>query len=127
MKHLTTTAIAAACLSLGAGGATLYSHAATGPAVYNVYEANITDEEAYKKALPDVQKIIKEHGGEYIAGGFNKAKADHGGPAAGNRYVIIRYENEAAYDKFWNGGGKEWIDKNAPEARSLKVEGVAPK
>ena len=37
----------------------------------------------------------------YIAGGFNKAKVDHGGPAVGNRYVIIRYENEAAYDKFY--------------------------
>jgi hypothetical protein len=41
--------------------------------------------------------------------------------------VIIRYENEAAYDKFYNGGGKEWIDKHAPAARDLKVEGVEPK
>ena len=61
------------------------------------------------------------------AGGFNKAKVDHGGPAVGNRYVIIRYEDEAAYDKFYNGGGKEWIDKHAPEAREIKVEGVEPK
>jgi uncharacterized protein (DUF1330 family) len=94
-------------LVLGAGGATLYTHAATGPAFYAVYEANVTDEDAYKKALPDAQKIIKEAGGVYIAGGFNKAKVDHRGPAVGNRYVIIRYENEAAYDKFYNGGGKE--------------------
>src|ERR1700735_356394 len=54
----------------------------------------------------DAQKIIKEAGGVYIAGGFNKAKVDHGGPAVGNRYVIIRYENEAAYNNFYNGGGK---------------------
>jgi hypothetical protein len=39
--------------------------------------------------------------------------------------VIIRYENEAAYDKFYNGGGKEWIDKNAPQAR--EVEGMEQK
>jgi uncharacterized protein (DUF1330 family) len=127
VRTLSTTAIAAACLVLGAGGATLYSHAATGPAVYSVYEASVKDEEAYKKALPDVQKLIKEHGGEYLAGGFNKAKVDHGSPPAGNRYVIIRYENEAAYDKFWNGGGKAWIDKNAPEARNIKVEGIEAK
>jgi hypothetical protein len=38
--------------------------------------------------------------GVYLAGGFNKA------PEAGNRFVIIRYESEAAFDKFWNGGGK---------------------
>jgi uncharacterized protein (DUF1330 family) len=127
MKKLTTVALSATCLVLGAGGATLYTHAATGPEIYNVYEANVTDEAAYKKALPDVQKLIKEHGGVYVAGGFNKAKVDLGEPAVGNRYVIIRYENEATYDKFWNGGGKEWIEKYAPEARSIKVEGVEQK
>ncbi|MBV9530144.1 MAG: hypothetical protein JO283_03475 [Bradyrhizobium sp.] len=71
--------------------------------------------------------MIKEHGGEYIAGGFNKAKVDHRSPPACNRYVIIRYESEAAYHKFWNGGGKAWIDKNAPEARNIKVEGMEAK
>ena len=60
------------------------------------------------------------------AGGFNKAKVDHGGPPVGNRYLIVRFENEAAYDKFYSGG-KEWIDKHAPEAREIKVEGVEPK
>ena len=127
MRKLTTAAIGAACLVLGAGGATLYTHAAAGPMIYDGYETNVTDEDAYKKALPDVQKMIKEAGGVYIAGGFNKAKLDHGGPPVGNRYVIIRYENEAAYDKFYNSGGKEWIDKNAPQARDIKVEGVEPK
>ena len=126
MRKLTTAAISAACLVLGAGGATLYTHAATGPMIYAVFEANVTDEAAYSAALPDVQKLIKENGGIYIAGGFNKAKVDHGGPPVGNRYVIIRYENEAAYDKFYNGGGKEWIDKHAPEARDIKVDGIEP-
>jgi hypothetical protein len=45
-------------------------------------------------------------------------------PAIANRYVIIRYENEAAFDKFWNSGGKEWVTKNAPQARDIKVPGV---
>ena len=127
MRKLTTAAIGAACLVLGASGATTYTYAATGPAFYAVYETNVTDEDAYKKALPDALKIIKDAGGVYIAGGFNKAKVDHGGPAVGNRYVIIRYENETAYDKFYDGGGKEWIDKNAPQAREIKVEGVEQK
>ena len=48
MRKLTTAPIGAACLVLGAGGATLYTHAATGPArssmaFYAVYEANVTD------------------------------------------------------------------------------------
>ena len=125
MKKLTALAIGAACLV--AGGATLYTYAAGGPAVYSVYETVVIDEDAYKKALPDVLKVIKDAGGVYIAGGFNKAKVNYGVPAAGNRYVIIRFPDEASYDKFWSGGGLEWIEKNAPTARNLKVEGVEPK
>ena len=127
MRKITTAAVGAACLVLGAGGAALYTHAATGPAIYNVYEANVTDEDAYKKALPEVQKIIKENSGAYLAGGFNKAKVDFGKSEIGNRYVIIRYDSEAAYDKFWSSGGKAWIEKYAPQARSVRVEGAEPK
>ncbi len=102
-------------------------HAASGPAVYTVYEATVTDEDAYKKALPEAQKIIKDAGGTYIAGGFNKAKVNYGKPEAGNRYVIIHFENEAAANKFWDGGGRAWVEKNAPGARNLMVEGVEAK
>ena len=126
-KQLTMTAVAVACLVLGAGGATLYTHAATGPAVYNVYEANVTDEAAYTKALPEVQKVIKETGGEYIAGGFNKAKLVRGKPAIGNRFVIIRYPNQADYEKGQSEGIKAWVDKNAPEAREIVAQGVEMK
>jgi uncharacterized protein (DUF1330 family) len=97
--------------------------AATGPSAYVVYEANVTDQDAYTKALPEAQKLLKEHGATLIAGGFNKAKATMGAPAA-NRYVIIRYENQDAVDKFWEGGGKAWVEKNAPTARSVTVEGL---
>ena len=40
-KQLMTTAIAAACFVLGAGGATLYTHADTGPAVFDIFENNV--------------------------------------------------------------------------------------
>jgi uncharacterized protein (DUF1330 family) len=80
-----------------------------------------------KKALPEAQRIIKDAGGKYIAGGFNKAKVNYGKPEAGNRYVIIHFENEAAANKFWDGGGKDWVAKNAPNARNLIVEGVEQK
>ena len=119
-------------LLIGAGviigaGAIHGLHAASGPAVYTVYEATVTDEDAYKKALPEAQKIIKDAGGTYIAGGFNKAKVNYGKPEAGNRYVIIHFENEAAANKFWDGGGRAWVEKNAPGARNLMVEGVEAK
>ena len=41
-KQLITTAIAAACFVLGAGGATLYTHADTGPEVFEIDENNVT-------------------------------------------------------------------------------------
>ena len=72
MRKLTTTVISTVCLVAGAGSATLYAQA-TAP-VYTVYEANITDEAAYSKALPEVEKYIKENDGTRVAGGFNKAK-----------------------------------------------------
>ena len=62
-------------VGIGVGiGASL--HAATGPGVYTVYEANVTDEAAYTKALPDVEKVIKENTGVRVAGGFQQGQAD---------------------------------------------------
>jgi uncharacterized protein (DUF1330 family) len=118
-------------LLLGAGiaigvGAIQGLHAATGPSVYAVFEANVTDEAAYAKALPDVQKMIKETGGNYIAGGFNKTKLISGLPV-GNRYVILRWDSEADYTRFLDGGAKAWIQKNAPDARQILAQGVEAK
>jgi len=127
MRKLTTAAIGAACLVFGLEGRLSIPTPPLDRRSYNVFEANVTDEDAYKKALPEVQKLIKENNGVYVAGGFNKAKTDFGKPETGNRFVIIRYDDQAAFDKFWNGGGKAWIEKYAPQARSVRVEGVEAK
>jgi hypothetical protein len=127
MMKLTTVAIGATGLVLGAGGATLYTHAATGPAVYAVYEANVKDTAAYEAALPEVGKLIKESGGERVAGGFDKAKTTFGSPPAGNRFVIVKWPDMASYEKGWGGGIKAWVEKHAPDARQVVAEGVEPK
>jgi hypothetical protein len=127
MRKLTTAAIGGACLVLGAGGATLYTNAATGPTVYTVYEATIKDEAAYTAALKDVDKIIKDNGGVRIAGGFNKGRLVDGKPPVGNRYVVIRWDNMSAFDRAEDDGVRAWIQKNAPDARQIVVEGVEQK
>ena len=66
------------------------------------------------------KKIIKDAGGVYIAGGVNKAKVDHGSPAVGNRYVIIRYENEAAYNKFYNAAARIGLTRTLPKPATSK-------
>jgi len=112
-------------VGIGVGiGASL--HAATGPGVYTVYEANVTDEAAYTKALPDVEKVIKENTGVRVAGGFNKAKLIDGKTPVGNRYVIIKWDSEEAFAKAEAGGIKAWLTKNAPaDYRQIMVEGIA--
>jgi uncharacterized protein (DUF1330 family) len=110
----------ASALAIGAAGGAAFAQSKV--PVYSVFEAHVKDEAAYAKALPEVQKLIKDQGGEYIAGGFNKTKMQSGTPA-GNRYVVIKWEDMAAFDKAFNNGIKAWVDKNAPDARQLVVEG----
>src|ERR1700739_5023643 len=94
---------------LGAAGLQAL-HAASGPASYSVYEANVKDEAEYSKDLPEVATMIKEHHGERLAGGFNKAKVSFGKPEVGNRYVIIKFDSAADQEAFWDKGGKAWVE-----------------
>ena len=102
-------------------------HAASGPMVLTTYEANIKDEAGYTAALPEVEKYIKDNGGQRLAGGFNKAKLIDGTGAVGNRYVIVSWPNAAAFEKAQSDGLKAWIDKHGNGARQIMVEGVEAK
>src|SRR5262249_54852321 len=124
--HVEVSIATRAGIAIGAG-AIQGLHAATGSTVYSVYEANVTDEPAYAKALSEVQKLIKNNGGVYVAGGFNKARLVDGKPPVGNRYVIIRWDNMSAFDRAEDDGVTAWIQKNAPDARQVVVEGVEAK
>jgi uncharacterized protein (DUF1330 family) len=68
-------------------GASQFLRAAEGPPVYSVAEINVRDKAAYEKVLPEAMNFIKEGGGKYLAGGFDKATTRMGMPVA-NRYVI---------------------------------------
>ena len=119
-------------LLIGAGivvgaGAIQGLHAASGPTVLTTYEANIKDEAGYTAALPEVEKYIKDNGGQRLAGGFNKAKLIDGTGAVGNRYVIVSRPNAAAFEKAQSDGLKAWIDKHGNGARQIMVEGVEAK
>ena len=95
----------AAGLVLGASAIQVL-HAQAKPSSYVVAMINVKDEEGYKNNfLKEAQKQIAEHGGKYIAGGFNKTTAFTG--AAPNRVVILQFEN---IDKV-----KAWQDSGARE------------
>ena len=126
MKKTLLLLTAGIIVGVGASQASIQLRAATGPAVYNVYEANIKDVDGYEKALPEVGKFIKESGGVRVAGGFNKSKTMRGVPV-GNRFVIVRWDDMAAYEKGQSMGIKAWVDKYAPDAREIVTEGVEAK
>jgi uncharacterized protein (DUF1330 family) len=125
---LKSALLVTASMVVGAGAVQLL-HAAGSSPLYTVAEINVKDRAAYEKDLPDAMKLIKDGAGVYLAGGFEKAKADVGAPPP-NRFVIIRYDGGAdAYDKVWNGGLKAWTEKHANIAdfRIIRVEGVEAK
>ena len=114
---------------LGAGAVELL-HAQTTPPAFNVAMINVKDEEGYKKDfLPQAQKMIKEGGGRYIAGGWNKTTTMDGPPPP-NRVVILQFENASAIKKWWESGleklQKEVGHKYA-DFQTFAVEGVEQK
>ena len=111
---------------LGAGAVELL-HAQTTPPAFNVAMINVKDEEGYKKDfLPEAQKMIKEGGGKYIAGGWNKT-TPMDGPPPPNRVVILQFESTSALKKWWESGleklQKEVGHKYA-DFQTFGVEGI---
>jgi uncharacterized protein (DUF1330 family) len=126
---LKTTMIVAASIAFGAGAVQLL-HAAGSPPAFIVAEINVKDRAGYDKDfLPEAQKLIKEHGGVYIAGGHDKAKAIEGAPAQ-NRVVVFRFDSMDGLMKWWNSGAHKLNDdvgKKFADFRILAVEGIEAK
>ena len=121
-KYLATSALMAVSFLIGAGGATIYAQATT--PIYAVAEINVKDKDSYDKILPKALDMIKAGGGKYVAGGYNKTKSIIGTPPP-NRYVLIKYDGgEAAFDKVWNGGLKEWVEKEGGKYADFRLFNV---
>jgi len=77
---LKSALLVAAGIVIGAG-AIQGLHAATGGGYYTVAEINVKDRATYDKDLPAVLSTIKDAGGVYLAGGFDKATLEYGSPS----------------------------------------------
>ena len=116
--------------SFGLGAAAVQTlHAASTPPAYAIGMITVKDDAGYKNDfLPAAQKAIKESGGKYIAGGFNKTVTFDGAPPP-NRVVILQFESMDAA-KAWNDNpankeARKIGDKYAT-FQTFAVEGVAP-
>jgi uncharacterized protein (DUF1330 family) len=119
--------VLAAGFALGAG-AIQALHAQAKPPAYLVAEVNVRDKASYEKEfLPPTLKTMKEAGGKYLAGGFEKAVGLSGIPPA-NRYVIVQFDNMGKAKDWYEGGQRELertVGSKYADFRIIGVEGAS--
>ncbi len=126
-----TYKIAAAVIgsfALGAGAANVL-HAQTKPSGFEVAEIDVKDQDGYTKDyLPKVQANIKESGGKYLAGGYNKAIGFSGSPPP-NRVVLLQFVDMDAVKAFNVKQRQLQADVGNKYAsfRTIGIEGVEQK
>ena len=113
---------------LGFGAASVLRAQAKPPA-YVFVEVDVKDQDGYKKDfLPKAQANIKEFGGKYIAGGFNKAISFSGSPPP-SRVVLLQFANMDTLKAFEEKEQRNIADVGSKYAsfRVLGIEGVEQK
>jgi uncharacterized protein (DUF1330 family) len=96
---------------------------------YIFVEIDVKDKDAYSKEfLPKAQANIKEFGGKYLAGGFNKAISLSGSPPP-SRVVLLQFPDIDAVKAFEVKESKLEADFGSQFAafRAVAIEGVEPK
>ena len=118
---------AIACGLLVGGGAIQLLHAQSTPPAFVVAEVAVKDKEGFEKNfLKATQKDITDHGGKYLAGGYNKTVSLTGSEPP-NRVVILQFENMDAV-KAWREQGavdmENTVGNKYAAFRIYAVEGV---
>jgi uncharacterized protein (DUF1330 family) len=110
-------------------GAANVLHAQTKPPAFIFVEIDVKDQDGYTKDfLPKAQANIKESGGNYLAGGFNKAIGLSGSPPP-NRVVLLQFSDMDAVKAFYAKEQQLEADLGNKYAsfRAVGIEGVQPK
>jgi uncharacterized protein (DUF1330 family) len=113
-------------LALGTAG---ILHAQAKAPAYTFVEIDVRDQDGYTKDfLPKAQANIKEMGGKYLAGGFNKAISMTGSPPP-NRVVLLQFSDIDTLKAFFVKEKQLEADVGNKYAsfRAIGIEGVEPK
>jgi uncharacterized protein (DUF1330 family) len=113
---------------LGAGVADIL-HAQSRPLGFVLTEIDVKDQDGYvRDFLPKAQANIKEAGGKYLAGGFNKAIGLIGAPPT-NRVILLEFADMDAAKAF--SAKQRELDAEVggkyASFRSIGIEGVEQK
>ena len=121
-------AAAIASFVLGAGAGSILHAQAKIPA-YSVAEIDVKDQDGYTKDfLPKAQANIKENGGKYLGGGFNKTISMSGSPPP-NRVVLLQFPDMDTLKAF--GVKQKQLEADVGNKyasfRAIGIEGVEQK
>ena len=116
------------CGLLVGGGAVQMLHAQSKPPAFVVAEIAVKDEKGYDENFQKAtQKDILNHGGKYLAGGYNKTVSLVGDPPP-NRVVILQFPNLDAVKEWREEGAMDMentIGSKYAKFRIYAVEGVS--
>jgi uncharacterized protein (DUF1330 family) len=125
-SYLKITAAIACGLLIGGAGVQLL-HAQSKPPAFVVAEVDVKDRAGFEENfLKATRKDIAEHGGKYLAGGYNKTVSLVGSEPA-NRVVILQFPNMDAVKKWQDEGAMDMentIGNKYAKFRIFAVEGV---
>ena len=126
--YLKITAAIACGLLIG-GGAIQWLHAQSKPPAFVVAEVDVKDRAGFEENfLKTTRKDIADHGGKYLAGGYNKTMSLVGTEPP-NRVVILQFANMDAV-KAWQDEGamdmENTIGSKYAKFRIYAVEGATP-
>ena len=127
MKSALKITAAIACGLLVGGGAVQLLHAQSKPPAYVVAEVAVKDKEGFEENfLKATRKDITDHGGKYLAGGYDKTLSLSGAEPP-NRVVIVEFANMDAV-KAWREQGamdmENTVGTKYAKFRIYAVEGV---
>jgi uncharacterized protein (DUF1330 family) len=119
---------AVACGVLVGGGVVQLLHAQTKPPAFVIAEIAVKDKKGYEENyLKATTSDISNHGGKYLAGGYDKTVSLVGDPPP-NRVVILQFANLDAVKAWRDQGGEDMentVGSKYAKFRIYAVEGAA--
>jgi uncharacterized protein (DUF1330 family) len=124
MKGIFKIATAVAFGLLVGGGAVQVLHAQSKPPAFVVAEIAVRDQKGYEENfLKPTLKDIADHGGKFLAGGFDKTLSILGNPPP-NRVVILEFANMDTVKRWQEEGAMDMENTVGAKYASFRIFAV---